>query len=136
MSDLLEHAQDALFAALKAAEQDAEAPDGLAVYQHVPEDTQPPMIVVGQLTSENADDKGDDLEEITAEVHYVYRGPARAPLLAMMRAGKRTLHGQAVGADGAIFTRPHWVTSEASNALADGVTYVGLQVFKFHAQPA
>lgn len=136
MNDLLEPAQDALFGALVALEGNAELPDGLQVFQHVPEDTQPPMIVVGQLSSENAEDKGELIEEITAEIHYVYRGSSRALLLAMMRAGRGVLQNAAIEAAGAIFERPRWVAAEASNALADGVTYVGLQVFKFYAQPA
>ena len=136
MNDLLEPAQDALFGALVALEGNAELPDGLQVFQHVPEDTQPPMIVVGQLSSENAEDKGELIEEITAEIHFVYRGSSRALLLAMMRAGRGVLQNAAIEAAGAIFERPRWVAAEASNALADGVTYVGLQVFKFYAQPA
>lgn len=136
MDDLLEPAQDALFAALKPIEAMGGMPDGLGVFQHVPEDTQPPMIVVGQLASENAEDKGELGEEITAEIHYVYRGPSRAPLLAMMRAGRGVLQGQEISAAGALFETPRWIAAEASNALADGVTYVGLQIFKFYAEPA
>jgi hypothetical protein len=136
MNDLLEPAQDALFAKLMVLEGAEGMPAGLAVLQHIPQDTQPPYVAIGQLSSENAEDKGELLEEITAEIHYVYRGAARYPLLAMMRSGRGLLQNQEIAADGAEFERPRWITADASTALADGVTYVGLQVFKFYAEPA
>lgn len=135
-TELLEAAQDALFAALKPLEAVAGLPTGLAVFQHIPEDTQPPMVMIGHLASDAGDEKGDTLEQITAEVHYVYRGPGRAPLLAMMREGRRLLRDQQLASGDAQFEAPRWLKSEAGDALADGVTYVGLQIFQFYACPA
>lgn len=137
MIDLLQAAQDAAFAALKPIEALTGLPDGLKVFQHVPENTEPPMIVLGQITSDDASAKGDQVEEITLEVQYVYRGAGRAPLLSMMHAGRCALDRQEVSIDGsgALFEYPRWISGEAGDALADGVTYVGLQIFKFHAWP-
>lgn len=142
MSDLLEPAQDALFKALK----EIEGADGLpefTVYQHVPEDGPGDpfrnKIVVGQLASENAEGKigpGEALEEISAEIGFVFRGTGRGPMLAMMRAARGVLQNGGLEAQGAEFEAPRWVSAEASNALADGVTYVGIQLYRFHAAPA
>lgn len=134
--ELLEAAQDALFTALKPLENVIGVPTGLQVFQHVPEDTQPPMVMIGHLSSDDAGEKGHLLEEITAEIQYVYRGPGRDQLLLMMREGRRLLRDQELASDVAAFETPRWVKSEAGDALADGVTYVGLQIFKFYAQPA
>lgn len=134
MTDLTGAAQDALFAALSPIAALGGMPDGLGVYQHVPENTEPPWIVIGQISSEDASDKGEAIEIVTAEIAFAYRGSARAPLLAMMKAARDALQNQVIGADGAAFERPRWLRSEASPAIADGVTYVGLQIFEFYAQ--
>lgn len=140
MIDLLQAAQDAVFTALKASEAAAGLPDGHSVFQHVPEfvppAVPPPMTVVGMMTSVSADEHGDQVEMITAEVQYVYRGPGRAPLLAMMHAGRTALDKQDITAADAQFEPPRFMRAEASDALADGVTYVGLQYFEFLAEPA
>lgn len=137
MIDLLQAAQDAAFAALKPIEALPGLPAGMQVFQHVPQDTQPPMIVLGMMTSDDAGEKGEQVEEITLEVQYVYRGPGRAPLLAMMHAGRTALDRQEISIDGsgALLEYPRFVSAEAGDAIADGVTYVGLQVFKFYAWP-
>lgn len=134
--DLLQGAQDAVFAALKPIELDAGLPDGLGVYQHVPENTQPPIVMIGQIGSESQDEHGDQVELITLELQYVFRGPSRAPLLAMMHAGRRALDNQDIAAAGIAFERPRYQRQEAGDALADGVTYVGIQYFEFTAEPA
>lgn len=134
--DLLQGAQDAVFAALKPIEQDRALPAGLGVYQHLPEDVQPPIVMIGQIGSESADEHGDQVELISIEIQYVYRGPSRAPLLAMMHAGRRALDNQDIAAPGIAFERPRYQRQEAGDALADGITYVGLQYFEFTAEPA
>lgn len=136
MIDLLQAAQDAVFAALKPLEAQAELPAGLGVFQHVPEGTQPPMIVVGHMTSASADEHGDQVEEITLEVQYIYRGPSRAPMLAMMHAGRVALDNQVITAAGAAFEPPRYIRSDATDVLPDGLTYLGLQYFEFTAEPA
>lgn len=135
-TDLLQAAQDALFAALKPIEQLSGLPDGLGVYQHVPQDTEPPMIVLGQIGSASDEDKGEQVEDISAEIQCVYRGAGRAPLLAMMHAVRAALDGEPIGASDAVFTTPRFLKAEAGDAIADGVTYVGLVNFQFYAQPA
>ena len=136
--DLLEPAQDALVAALKPIEQMASLPSelvGLKVYQHVPENAQPPMIIIGMMGSRPDSDKGDQLEWISAEVQTVYRGSARWPLLRLMQLVREQIEGQTLEADNVAFEPPRLVSVEAGDAIADGITYVGLSNFEFGAEP-
>ncbi len=140
MSDinLIEAAQDALFAALVPLEQDATLTALLGtpvqVFQHVPENAQPPMIVLGHIASKPTGSKYDETEHVSAEVQYVFRGAERAKLLAMMKAG-RLLITAGLTAAGVAFETPEWMGDEAGDAIADGVTYVGINNFEFHAEP-
>ena len=134
MIDLLQAAQTALFAALKPIEQIDGLPAGIGVYQHLPENTQPPFVMIGMMSSESEDEHGEQFELITAEVMSVFRGAGRAPLLAMMHAVRASFDNQLLEAPGISFERPRFVRAEAGEAIADGVTYVGLSTFEFHAE--
>ncbi len=136
MIDLLQGAQDAVFAALKPIELDPAMPTGTGVFQHVPEATQPPIIAIGALTSDSDDEHGDQVETITVEIHSIWRGPGRAPLLAMMHAVRTALDNQQIAASGIAFERPRYQKAAASDVMEDGLTYVGLTVFEFTAEPA
>lgn len=134
--DLLTPAQDALIAALLPLVGAPGMPDGLQVYQHVPEDTAPPYVMVSRLTSTNLEERGDQYEEIAAELVYVWRGNRRRELLAMMAGGRALVDNQPLTSDSASFSRPRLDQAEAGEAIADGVTYVGMQTYKFYAEPA
>lgn len=141
--DLLTPAQDALFAALASL---AGAPDrpgdlsddlaGLGVYQHLPENTQPPYIMIGTIDAEDHASRDEQASTIKAEVITVWRGNRRRELLWMMAQVRRRLNYQSIAADGAVFTRPQIEREIASEAIADGVTYTGMSTFTFIAQPA
>ena len=135
-ADLITPAQDAVFTALAPIATSAGI-TGLQVFQHVPENTQPPYIMIGQISSENETNiPGEQLELITVEVIHVWRGNRRRELLAMMAAARAALNNQPIGAAGAVFSLPDFLKAETGEAIADGVTYVGIQTFQFHAQPA
>jgi hypothetical protein len=140
--DLLTPAQDAVFAALAPLEALAGTdglPDGLGVYQHVPQGTRPPMVVIGNVTTTNKTDNEDEQdEEVRVEVHCMYAGEGRVPLLKMQAAVKRVLKGKQLPAQpGVWFETPRFLTSEATTAWEnDGITYVGLSIFEFRAAPA
>lgn len=137
--DLLTPSQDALFAALAPIAQADDLPPelaGLGVYQHLPEDTQPPYIMVGTLDAEDHASRDEQASTITAEIVTAWRGNRRRELLWLMAAVRRSLNSQPIAADGAAFTRPQIMRETASEAIADGVTYVGLSTFTFIAQPA
>jgi hypothetical protein len=135
--DLLTPAQDAVFAALSPLVGTDAVPPGWQLFQHVPENTPPPYTMFGQISGENQTDvPGEQLELINFELVHVWRGNRRRELLQMMGASRSALHNQPIEADGAQFGAPDYVKGEAGEAIADGVTYVGLQNFKFFAQPA
>lgn len=134
--DLLTPAQDALVDALLPLVGGAGMPEGLQVFQHVPEDTAPPYVMVSRITSTNLEERGEQYEEITAELVYVWRGNRRRELLAMMAGGRALVDNQTLTSETASFTRPRLDQAEAGEAIADGVTYVGMQTYKFFAEPA
>ena len=135
--DLLTAAQDAVVAALQPIATASGMPSGLYVGQHVVEDTQPPWIRVGQITSVPETQYLDEqLEKLTVEVQIVWRGEERRTLFAMMHAVRLALHNQAIGDGTVSFATPNFLKAEGGDAIADGVTYVGLSMFEFYAQPA
>jgi hypothetical protein len=111
-------------------------PQGWGAFQHIPQNREPPYSMVGMMTVENADMHGEQNELIKAELQHVYRGAGRAPLLGMMHAARAAIENQALPSIVAAFENPRFVQAEASDALADGVTYVGIQIFEFYAEPA
>jgi hypothetical protein len=140
--DLLTPAQDAVFTALSPIEALAgtgDLPAGLGVFQHIPQDSKPPMVVIGNVTSTNKTDNDDEQdEEIRVEVHCMYAGEGRVPLLAMMNAVRQALQGKQLPAQPGIwFETPRFLTSEGTTAWEnDGITYVGLSIYEFRASPA
>lgn len=139
MIDLLQCAQDAAFSMLLPLEQDADLTAILGapvrVLQHVPENTQPPMIIIGDLDTSNEGGKDDQLENVGVQIQFVYRGPGRAPLLTMMSRGRDLLHKQRVTVEGSLLAWT-WVRGSASSAATDGITYAGISEFDVFAQPA
>ena len=136
MIDLLQAAQDGVFAALKPIEAADGMPKGLKVFQHVPENTKSHYVMVGAMGSESADEHGDQVEMITVEVVSVYHGAGRAPLLAIMHEVRAALDAEDLAAEGVAFEPPRYQRAGAGDVLEDGVTYVGLSYFEFTAEPA
>ena len=130
--DLLTPSQDAVFARLKAGV----PPNIASVLQHVKQDTQPPYIVIGAIDSDNGATKGGQGEQISVDIHFVHRGPGRAPLFVMMHAARQALDGQPLEAEGVAFETPNFLGSSATTAGQDGVTYAGLSQYEFFAEPA
>jgi hypothetical protein len=139
--DLLTPAQDALFRALKPIEELAAAggegvPTGLRVFQHVPENTKVPYILISTMDASDASSGDEQASEILAEIVCEWIGSRRRELLWMLWQIKRHLNGKPIADNGAVFTRPRFVREVAPETIADGVTYVGLSYFTFIAQPA
>jgi hypothetical protein len=131
MTDLLTATQDAFFAILTAGM----GADHGEILQHVPENTQPPLTVLGSIEALDIDGKDSGLEQHTVDVHYLFRGPARRKLYAMMQAGRDAIEAGSLRADGALFGPARWRSSETDIA-DDGVTYVGTQTFEVIVQAA
>ena len=131
--DLLDGAQSAFYQALDArAELTALSP----VFQHVPENTDPPMTIVGDIESENAGTKNDPAEELTVTILTIHRGPGRAALLAIMHQQYLALHGREIGAPGCVFQNVRRDAAVAAGPASDGITYAGVSIFKVLAEPA
>ena len=109
------------------------APEHGLVTQHVKQGTLPPFTLIGYVDFER---ERDDLFLVTFEVISVYRGPGRAPLLAIMNAARAAVLEQSFLAAGAVFGRLQCVSGSASQAGPDGVTYAALLKFEVYAEPA
>ena len=130
MTDLTLATQDAVFAALSAGGTSALAP----VYQHVPENTQPPAVIVGDIEVEAIGGKDGGLDRNVVTIVSFYRGPARKGLYAIMAANRAALDDQPLASAAAILSRP--VFLNATDDLGeDGETYQGVQQFEIIAQP-
>lgn len=54
------------------------------VYQHVPQDTPPPVVFLGDIDFENEGSKAEPLLRFSVQVMAVIAGPGRKPLNALM----------------------------------------------------
>ena len=132
--DVLKAVSDGVFLMLKEPMATAGYPNG---YQSVPQDTQPPFWVVGDMNAEQLGGKLDTSKRVTIDVHFVYRGEERDGLLAMMNAAYWALFGQVPDdIDGVTFCGPiDWLSDDTSTGT-DGVTFAGLSTFEVCAEPA
>lgn len=130
--DLMTGTQDALIALIRDR-----LPEGQKsmVRHSLEEDFEPPFHLVGDISSENAGGKDDQLEEIEADIHTVYRGDDRRELLALMHQARIATDGAILSLGGASF-RVTWRGAIASAAARDGVTYAGLTTLAIFAEPA
>jgi hypothetical protein len=133
MIDLLQSVQEAVFTKLSGA---VGLTDLAPVFQHVPQDTQPPMVIIGNIDSENIGTKGEQLEEVTIEVISIYRGSGRAALLDIMHQVRVALDRQELTLAGVEFDTPDYVSASADGPAEDGTTYVGISTFTINAEPA
>lgn len=135
--DLIQATQDAVFAALDAQVDPSIAP----VLQHAPQGTQPPFIKIGAIDTDSQGGKGEQLEKLTVEIHSVFRGEERGPLLTMMHAARLALDSLSasvrLSADGVDFGPMSFVSATAGDAsVIDGLTYAGVSLFEVFAEPA
>lgn len=133
MIDFMTAARGAVFRAMNSGASQASAP----VFTEVPQNTEPNFHKIGTIDTTDESAKFDDeREELLVEIISVYRGEDRGVLLAMMHAVKRDLHRQTISAPGVSFRPPRRVGATASDAMPDGITYVGISHFTIQAQPA
>lgn len=131
MIDLMRATQDGVFVAL-----DTNIASALAkVRQHVQQDTEPPLVIVGAIDSEN-DGRSEQRERMSVEVQSIYRGGDRGELLAIMHAVRVALDWRTMIATGAVFTPCRFVGASVSDVGPDGVTYAGISNFEVWAEAA
>jgi len=133
MADLRVAVQVAVYEALSgAAEVTALAP----VYQHVPEERDPPIVVVGKMNMSNEGGKGGGLYRIEFEIESLITKPGREHLTPIMAAVSAAIEDQELPAQaGVSLTRPVF-EGDDDELLDDGNTYYGVQRFSLFAQPA
>lgn len=132
MIDLITALQESVFAMLKT---NLPTPYQSIVYGHVPENTQPPMIQLGDIDSENEGTKDDQFEKLTIEIQCIARGQSRKTLTEMIGAVELALAHQTPVASGAGFTEMRFHSGRVGSVMPDGVTYVGIINFETHGWP-
>lgn len=98
---------------------------GAPVYQHVPQDEPPPVVIVGDIDvdAEPLGGKGDNDERVTLTVVTILQGEARKPLLAIQGKIKTTLNNRSFSHGG--WTLHFLFAGSDGGLLDDGETYVG-----------
>lgn len=130
--DLIESARGAVFVALQAGL----VGTGATARDHVKQDSEPPFVMIGEIEWVNEGGKDNPVLKLTIEIITIYRGADRAQLLAIMHANYVALDGAELIAPGVSFDTPALAGGSASGAGPDGVTYAGIQIFEFYAEPA
>lgn len=130
--DLMTGAQDATIALLR----DQLPAEQRGMVRHSPkENAVPPWHLVGDINADSEDDKGEQLEKLTVDIHTVYRGSDRRELLALLHQVHLATRRAKVDLAGANY-RFRWLGAIASTAASDGVTYAGVTTIEVTAQPA
>lgn len=94
-----------------------------AVYQHVPEDTPPPVVIIGDMDSEPIGGKGDPDRRVNLVVIAVIQAEERKPLRAIQAEINAQLDGKSFAHEG---WELHFTFTGSDGALLeDGATYVG-----------
>ncbi|WCT78880.1 tail completion protein gp17 [Novosphingobium humi] len=134
--DLLTPAMRAVIGALLPIADLPDAPAGLQVFDHVPQDTPAPFIKLGTIKSVDASTRDEQMSRIEIEVICQWVGNQRDEIIWMVGRVRKALNGRPIAAPGAVFSRPVIGEEIVSEAIADGVTYVALSTFSFNVQPA
>lgn len=105
------------------------------VHQHVPQDTAPPVVIVGDIDDDptgfaSKDDEDGD-REISLTIVTVIQGEARKPLTAIQREVRLSLSGLDVVQDG--WRLVFRYLGREGQLLEDGTTYVGNSRFSVTA---
>jgi hypothetical protein len=98
------------------------------VYQHVPQDTPPPVVIVADMEAERLGTKeGDPDRSIILSIVCVVEGKARKPLLDLQAEVETVLDGRRATPAG--WTLKFSFQSSDGALLEDGQTYVGTSRF-------
>jgi hypothetical protein len=123
--------QVAVVTALSAAA----LPDDAAVWEHTPDDAEPPLVIVHKIALTPQAGKGGGLDLAEVEILTLVRKPGREFLTPLMASVRGRIEGQPLAADGATLSQPVFV-SDDDTLLDDGNTYLGTQRFSLFVQPA
>ena len=105
------------------------------VFDHVPQNTKPPYITIGEDTSIEWDTDTELGSESTITVHVWSRQPGRREVKEIMEDVYHTLHRQTLYSNGIIYVNVNWEFSETF-LDPDGVTRHGVMRFRILSQEA
>lgn len=129
MVDTVEGVQKAFYTALNGNL------GGVPVYDHVPDGTPPPVVIIDQIQSLDWSTKDSPGEQHTVEIVSVVQAKSRKVLRAIMTDVKDALVDQAITATGVVISNPVFESSD-EETIGDGLTYIGRQRFSVFAEPA
>lgn len=123
--------QTAVFDALTATPM----PGGVPVWQHVPDNTEPPVVAIGMITLTPAGGKGGGLDQAEIDVLTFVRQNGREFMTPLMAEVRARIEGRVLTAAGASLSRPVF-ESDDDSLESDGETYSGTQRFSLFVQPS
>lgn len=129
MTDLADAVQAAIFARLSAGVTRA------AVFTIVPDNTQPPSVVIGDSETEQVGGKGSNVERHDVVIRSIIGGTSRRELYALMGEVKDALHNQPLTAAGATLSKAVQTSGSSIRDIEEKVL-IGEQSFTVFAQPA
>jgi hypothetical protein len=133
MADLKLAAQTAIVAKLSAT---AAVTNLAPVYQHVPDDTQPPVVVIGDISAAPVGGKGGALDLLDVEIITMVRAPGREHLTPLRNAVRDALDEQALPTQAGVALSVPVFAGDEDTIEDDGNTYIGTQRFSLYVQPA
>lgn len=111
--------------------------DGVAVYEHVPDEADPPFVVIDKVTLTDAGGKDGGLDQAEVDVVSFHVGAGREFLTPILAENRRRIDRQAmIDPDGQAQLSPPAFVSSDTGVLEDAITYFGTQKFILFVQPA
>jgi hypothetical protein len=130
MADLVTATKAAVFARLTGQV-------GAPVFDHVPDEQLPPVVVIDRIDTAEVPVKGDNgLLDVSVLIQVVAQGRSRDPFRAIMWSVRQRLQNWTpAGTASALFGEAR-VISSGETTLADGLTHIGDLSIQLFVQPA
>ena len=104
------------------------------VWQAAPENSKPPLIVIGAISLEPIGGKDGGLDRATVEILTFSIEPDQTVLFGMQAAIRNALEDQPISTAVGLFSNPAFIASQVERG-EDGETYIGTQKFETIVQP-
>lgn len=106
------------------------------VYQHVPQDKPPPVVIIGDLQADQAGAKGDDFQAFEFEIVSIVAATARKPLLALQEQVKGALINWTPPEESGVRFSDVMHLNTSGELMPDGEHYFGVQRWRVFAETA
>lgn len=94
------------------------------VFQHVPEKTPPPVVIIGDMNSDPRGGKGDIADTWTVVIFAVTMGTSRSDNLALQTKVRAALgNWKPAATEEVIFGRIDWPATDTNPVLKDNIYY-------------